>query len=505
MGTHDNMSGFLHAMQDGQRAFWSAAAKTAAFENASAFAPPDWQAFDSFAGRMLAALDPGSGPDWQAAHAAMASYRNVISAAWSQVQNSFEVQRKALQGLGDPDWRIYRDRWFQIAEAEFIRTQRSEEFLTAQRDLLRATISIWACLPEDARAAAAQALSTAQTAIKTAADLGVDGIRIAETPKDLIWQSGQTSLSRYRPLDAKSPTLGPVMLCHGLIGRQTMTDLQPDRSLVRNLLAAGADVFVVDWGDAGKNGPDLGLDHYAGRMIAEALAQTAAISGRPKPVLFGICQGGTMAACHAARHPGRVAGLITAVAPFDFHAHDQDPDPSHGLLHLWAQSLDPEDFDALIGLTGTLPGALMGMIFNQLNPVRTLAKYAIDMVEQAGSPGGPRIFMAMEKWLADRPDLPGTMARTWLCGLYQKNMLFQGKLILQDQLVDLAAIDAPVLNIFASSDHIVPPPCSRALGCKIGANYQELAVPTGHIGAFVSARSQTLLSPAIASWLTTLK
>ncbi|MEM7057238.1 MAG: alpha/beta fold hydrolase [Pseudomonadota bacterium] len=491
-------------LAESQQAFWAAAAKAPAFADASAFAPPDWQAFDGFASKMLAQLDLGTGPDWQAAHAALTAYRNVIMDSWSRIQRDFETQRLALQGLGDPDWRIFRDRWFQIAEAEFIRTQRSEAFLVAQRDLLRAAIAAWSHIPDHARNSAMEGLATAQTAVQTAMDLGLAKVQVAKTPKKEIWRHGRTSLSRYLPLDGRAPSLGPVVLCHGLIGRQTMTDLQPDRSLVRNLLAAGVDVFVVDWGNAGSEDRDLGIDHFAGNMVGACLAQTSEASGK-KPILFGICQGGTIAACHTARYPGRIAGLITAVAPFDFHAAKDDPDPAHGLLHLWIESLDREDIDALVGLTGNLSGVLLGMIFNQLNPVRTLRKYAVDMVEQAGAPGGPRIFVAMEKWLADRPDLPGAVARTWLKDLYMNNALFCRDLLLNGEKVDLSAINVPTLNVFASNDHIVPPPCSRALGCKISANYQELAVPTGHIGAFVSAGAQTLLSTSITSWLATLR
>jgi hypothetical protein len=39
-----------------------------------------------------------------------------------------------------------------------------------------------------------------------------------------------------------------------LFGRYTMADLQEDRSLVRNLLNLGIDLYVVDWGNPGSLG-----------------------------------------------------------------------------------------------------------------------------------------------------------------------------------------------------------------------------------------------------------
>ena len=488
---------------ESQGAFWSSAAAKPAFEDADAFAQPDWQAFDALIGQLFSALPDDQSARWHRAHAAIAAYRDVIQGAWVRIRTAFEAHRRAIYDPSGPpqDWRILRDRWFDIAEAEFIRTQRSKDFLDAQRDLIRVAAESWAEIPEAMREAARQQRELRRTAYQTLDRLGLDGVPIAQTPKDEVWQDGKVTLSRYQPLGAER-ILGPVLICHGLIGRQTMTDLRPERSMVRNLLTQGVDVFVLDWGNAGPEDADKGMDHYAGEVIPQAIQAALAASAKDRLTLFGICQGGTMAACHAARQMGDLAGLILAVAPIDFHADIHDADPAHGLLNLWVRSLEDRDHEALIAMDGNLSGELLGQVFNQLNPVRTLAKYAIEMLDCARDPSDLAVFLAMEKWLADRPDLPGALARTWLTEFYGKNTLIEGKFQMQGNPVDLARIDVPVLNIFATGDHIVPPPCSRALGRLLeGRDYQELALPTGHIGAFVSARSQALLAPSITAWL----
>jgi polyhydroxyalkanoate synthase len=76
-------------------------------------------------------------------------------------------------------------------------------------------------------------------------------------------------------------------------------------------------------------------------------------------------------------------------------------------------------------------------------------------------------FLRMEKWLADRPHHPGEAAKQWLKDLYQENRLVEGSFVLSGRQVDLKSIAAPVLNVFALDDHIIPPDCSRALGAKI--------------------------------------
>ena len=500
---HDNAFDLLAGWLKAQEVFWQGAVSTPVAD-AAAFAEPDWLAFDGLVEQLTKAIG-GQSSDLPAAVSAVASYRRVIAQAWSRVRRDFDVHRRAIQSPGtQPDWRVLRDRWFQIAEAEFIRTQRSAPFLEAQRDVIRSVIALWAKVPESTRDAVRDARLVGQTAFDTLSKLGMDGVTIADTPKQVVWQDGRVSLSRYRPLLAEHGRLGPVVICHGLIGRQTMTDLRPDRSLVRNMLAAGVDVFVVDWGNAAPADAGDGLDRVAGDWIGQLVRQACDISGSDGIVLFGICQGGTLAASHAARFGQGLKGLILGVAPIDFHADIYDADPAHGLLNLWVRSLDDRDLDGLIAMEGNLSGPLMGAVFNQLNPVRTLAKYAIDMLEHTAPRGELLNFLAMEKWLADRPDLPGALAHTWLKHLYHRNALVKKELALSGQLVDLRAIQAPVLNIFATNDHIIPPPCSRALAQYVSGPYQELALPSGHIGAFVGARSQTLLAPAIVAWLSTL-
>jgi polyhydroxyalkanoate synthase len=330
---------------------------------------------------------------------------------------------------------------------------------------------------------------------------GGAAIEIATTPKDEVWRDGAISLSRYRPA-VRRPRLGPMLIVHGLIGRQTMTDLEPGRSLVERLLGAGVDLFVLDWGNPGRADRFKDFTDYAEHHLGDALTALSAATGAPRAALFGVCEGGVFAAIHAARHPERLLGLALAVTPIDFHADMADPDPRRGLLNVWVRSLPAELIEALIDERGNLCGQLTGALFQQLAPARTLAKYTADLIELADDPAGLDTFLRMEKWLADRPDHPGAAAKEWLIGLYQENRLVRGTFEVAGAPVDLAAIACPVLNIYAAEDHIIPPPCSRALGgILVGRDYRELEVPTGHVGVFVARRAQGIVAPAIAAWL----
>jgi polyhydroxyalkanoate synthase len=111
-------------------------------------------------------------------------------------------------------------------------------------------------------------------------------------------------------------------------------------------------------------------------------------------------------------------------------------------------------------------------------------------------------FLRMEKWLADRPDHPGEAAKQWLKDLYQDNKLVKGEFTLGGARVDLKKVTMPVLNIFAEEDHIIPPKSSQALRRQVGTkDYTELALPGGHVGVFVSGKSQGILGKSIFGWL----
>ncbi|RMG89770.1 MAG: class III poly(R)-hydroxyalkanoic acid synthase subunit PhaC, partial [Candidatus Dadabacteria bacterium] len=82
------------------------------------------------------------------------------------------------------------------------------------------------------------------------------------------------------------------------------------------------------------------------------------------------------------------------------------------------------------------------------------------------------------------------------------NKLIKGEVEIGGRRVDLKNITMPVLNIFANEDHLVPPSSSKALEKYVGTkDFTTLSFPGGHIGIYVSSRSQRELAPTIAKWV----
>ena len=355
--------------------------------------------------------------------------------------------------------------------------------------------------PEEAISAAAALGQKIARGAELFSKLRDADVAIATTPKDEVWRQDKVKLYHYRPL-VERKIAPPVLIAYGLIGRYTMADLQEDRSLVRNLLNLGVDLYVVDWGNPSRADRWLTLDDYIDGYLAECVREISEREGADRVNLLGICEGGVFTLCYAALHPDTVKNLVLTITPVDFHGDADENRLGHGFINIWIRSLAPEDIDRLIEAYGNLPGEFMGSVFSLLTPMRTMMKYNLDLLEVMDDEKKFLNFLRMEKWLADRPHHPGEAAKQWLIDLYQNNKLIRNEFELAGRRVDLRNVTMPVLNVFARDDHIVPPATSQALGAKIGTkDYTELPLPGGHVGVFVGGKSQGLLGSGIAKWL----
>ncbi len=324
-------------------------------------------------------------------------------------------------------------------------------------------------------------------------------VEIAKTPREQIHQLAGRTLYRIT-LNRQHRVQTPVLVTYAMVGHWSVLDLQDDRSFVRNLVEAGCDVYVMDWGhptraDQFDDFGDL-IDTYIDNFV-EVICDR---HGIPSINLLGICQGGLLSLCYTALHSDKIRNLITVVTPVDFHADQQDERIETGFMNAWTRALTTQDIDLLIQTMGNIPGELGGTMFSLMTPFRTLAKYNMTLVEAGQDPETLMNFFRMEKWLADRPDHTGAAAQQWLKGLYQQNKLVRGEMIINGRLVDLSAVDMPVLNVYSETDTIIHPLASKAMRDRVHTkDYTELPVSGGHIGILVS-RSKKLCN-SIASWL----
>jgi len=344
--------------------------------------------------------------------------------------------------------------------------------------------------PGGAEEAAWQAMlrraAAALESLRAAADARPGG-----SERDAVYAEDKLTLYRYRPL-ASGAGRAPLLIVYALVNRPTMLDLQPDRSLIRRLLERGLDVYLLDWGRPDGADRLLELDDYINGYLHRCVRQVLAAHAIPSLNLLGICQGGTFSLCYAALHPARVRNLITMVTPVDFHTPDN-------LLSKWVRGLD---VDALVSAWGIVPGELLNNAYLALLPFRLGQQKYVHLLSGELDAEQAANFMRMERWIFDSPGQAGAAFAQFVRWFYQENRLAAGTLEIGGRRVDLGQLRMPVLNLFGTQDHIVPPSASAPLGALAGSSdYTALPLDAGHIGMYVSARAQRAVPEAIDRWL----
>jgi len=347
--------------------------------------------------------------------------------------------------------------------------------------------------PADADPAALSALSLRIN--DTIARLRRAGdVAVGCSAKRAVWSHGKTTLYRYQPLTAqpkRRAAARPLLICFALVNRPYVLDLQPDRSLVRRLLEAGLEVYLIDWGDPDEADRRVDLEEYIREHLGGSVRHILASTELPELNLLGVCQGGVLSLCYAALEPQNVGNLITLTTPVDFHTADN-------LLSKWVRGIDT----ALIETSGNVPGELLNGLFLALMPFRLTQQKYVRLL--TGSPDQKAIedFVRMEKWIFDSPAQSAAALAQFVRWFYQENRLMRGTLEIGAQPVRLEDVRQPLLNLYALEDHIVPARAAAALGRVIGSpDYTEHAVATGHIGMYVSRAASTEIPAHIVSWL----
>ena len=321
------------------------------------------------------------------------------------------------------------------------------------------------------------------------------GVTVGCSAKQAVWRCGKTTLYRYEPLATSAPARGqrprPLLICFALVNRPYVLDLQPDRSLVRRLLEAGLELYLIDWGNPDEADRGVDLEEYIERHLGGSVRHILGRHRAQSLDLLGVCQGGVLSLCYTALHPAQVANLITLTTPVDFHTADN-------LLSKWVRHVDT----ALLEASGNVPGELLNGLFLSLMPFRQTQQKYLRLL--TGNPDQRAVedFVRMEKWIFDSPPQAAAALAQFVKWFYQENRLVRDTLEIGGRRVRLAEVRQPLLNLYALEDHIVPPAACAALRERVGSrDYTECAIATGHIGMYVSRAAHEEIPRRIASWL----
>lgn len=318
-------------------------------------------------------------------------------------------------------------------------------------------------------------------------------VKVATTPHDVVYEEDSLQLLRYRN-EHSIDLAEPVLVCFALVNRPYILDLQADRSVIRQLLKRGFDVYLIDWGIPTAADRTLRLQDYVCGFMKNVADFVCSHSGSPKLNLLGYCMGGTMSAMYTALYPEQVKNLILMAAPIDFSGEE-------GLLNLWTRE-EYFDVDGLIDAFGNCPGSFLQSSFQLMKPVQNFVEKYLGFFEKMDDEAYLENYFAMERWVNDNIPVAGETFREFVKQLYQRNQLVRGEFRLRDMPVKLEHIACPLLTLVAEQDHLVPANSTLAIKDYVSSKFvRHMSINAGHIGLAVSSKAHSQLWPDAAMWI----
>ena len=320
----------------------------------------------------------------------------------------------------------------------------------------------------------------------------IENVEVGQTPSEVVYEENKLELLHYES-EVDEPHGTPILIVYALINKPFILDLQPGRSVVRRLLEAGHDVYLIDWNEPSRLDQHLTLDDYVNRYIDNCVDVVRERSGADKINILGYCMGGTMTSIYTALHGEKVQSLGLMAAGLCFQG-------TGGVLELWGdeEHYDPRD---VVDVYGNVPADMLDVGFALMDPVANYVSKYIRLYENLENDDFVENFARMERWLDEGIDLAGETYIQFLEDIYQDNKLYDNEMYVGGEHVDVTGIDVPVLQIVGEYDHLIPPETSKPFNDIVGSDDTEIIeYPTGHIGLAVSGSSHSDVWPEVAEW-----
>ncbi len=275
-------------------------------------------------------------------------------------------------------------------------------------------------------------------------ELGRD---MAATPGKVVFCNDLIELIQYTPT-TPDVFARPVLVVPPWINKFYILDLNPQKSLVRWMVAQSLTVFVISWVNPDARHADKGLSAYMHEGVLAALDAVGQATGAPDAHAIGYCVGGTMLAMTlawmAAKGDARIASATFFAAQTDF----SDP----GDLAVFADEAAIESIERHMAQTGTLDGATMATAFNLMRPDDLFWSYFVNNYLRGREPPAFDLLA----WNSDATRMTRACHSAYLRDCYLENKLSAGSLVLDEVPLDLRKITVPIYALATKEDHIAP-------------------------------------------------
>jgi polyhydroxyalkanoate synthase subunit PhaC len=318
-------------------------------------------------------------------------------------------------------------------------------------------------------------------------------------PFDLVYAKGKVRLLHYvgdkagedRYMQQQSP---PLLIVYAPINQFHILDLNPHRSVVRNLLSNGLDIYLLDWGYPGLEDRNLGLGDYI-NYVHDAVQTIIQQTKSEKVSMLGYCWGGIFALVYTALNNRNIKSLALMATPVDFSKDET-------ILGAWSKAIDT---DFMMDEFGQMDGQVLDMAFLMRNPPRYAFDKYLKFLERLPDKEFVSTFIDTERWLYDTPPVPGNLHRQIINDCYKYNLLASNKMGLDsggEQKIDLRKVTVPLLTIVAESDDIVSLESALAVNDYVSSKDKStFRNRGGHVALCIGNEAHRKLWPEVAKWV----
>ena len=300
---------------------------------------------------------------------------------------------------------------------------------------------------------------------------------IAVTEGQVVLRTRVFELLHYTP---RTPQVHhvPLLVVPPMINKYYIADLAPGRSMVEHFLDAGLQVFAISWVNPSADDRDLGLDDYAGSVVA-AMDALEDITGADQALLFALCAGGIVtstAVSHlvATGRQDRVAGLTLGVTVLDQqHA---------GTIGSLVDAPTAAAAAAQSRSRGYLDGRSLAGVFAWLRPDDLVWNYWVNNYLLDKKPPAFDVLF----WNADTTRMPARLHGDFLQLAMTNSLVHPGKAVVLGSPVDLSKIEVDTYNLAGIADHICPWENVYRSGRLFGSTPRFVLSTSGHIAALVN-------------------
>ncbi len=322
-------------------------------------------------------------------------------------------------------------------------------------------------------------------------------------PFDVVREERVFRLRHYKAATPLDPKLSPILLVPPLMVTSEVYDIAPDLSAVQQLMRAGIDVWVIDFGapEREAGGMERTLDDHV-RAVSACIDEIVTITDKDVH-LAGYSQGGMfayqVAAWRIAEKKRGIKSLVTFGSPVDIRRNLPIPTELAERVIAGARIAIEKPLQAIEGL----PGFITSTGFKLLSvrkEVEQLAEFVSKLHDREAleKRESRRRFLGGEGFVA----WPGPAFRTFVDEFIVHNRLASGGFVIDGRTVTLAEVTCPILFFVGTNDEIARAPSVRAIARAAPmAEQHEIDVRAGHFGIVVGSKANATTWPNVIGWV----